>query len=319
MFIRVIRDWLWWAIFAIMQNLTCMKNKIINAMTGVRHCVPIQFIGCFLGSRIILILSIIVASMVMSTVLILDTPKGAQAHGGIIIESDITNGYEWLLAVNPFPMTPGEISLALLVYDTEENYAPMNELAVELYLAAPSNPNPCCNAEQHMGPIELEILPDIYPGDYSAFVNLQEEGEWVAKYIIIDEGKAPMELIIPFEVRPLDPNQPRPTLESFSTSIYPQPTLIDDEAPMNESDALPAPEPSPIPASETSQPTLWSNVSTLFANNLWLWGLVAIIPIGMIVMVIFLSSTENNWTDDDLEEYPEEDSEKKFEMNDIQE
>jgi len=224
------------------------------------------------------------------------TTKITQAHGGTIIDSDITNGYEWLMAVNPYPMTPGEVSLALLVYDAE-TYDPMNDLQVELYLAAPSNPNPCCNVEQHIGPIALEILPDIYPGDYSTFINLEEVGEWVAKYVVTTDNQSPLELIIPFDVRPLDLDQPRPTLEKDSVVPYSQPTLIDEEVsepPLNR-------QPTSTP---TSEPSLLSNISILFANNLWLWGLVAMIPIGMIVMVLVFSSNEedDNQPTDEIEE-----------------
>lgn len=221
--------------------------------------------------------------------------QDAQAHGGIIIDSDVTEDYEWLMAVNPFPMTPGEVSLALLVYDVK-TYDPINDLQVELYLAAPSSPRPCCNPEDHQGPIELEILPDVYPGDYSAFVDLQEVGEWEAQYIINAQDKEPIELVIPFEVRPQDPNQPRPTLEYVDPTGYGSTTLVDDEGPEVE-----------VVATPTDIPVSFSGLQTLFAENLWLWGVVAIIPIGMIIIAIFLSPKENQWDEEEQEGDQDED------------
>jgi len=213
-------------------------------------------------------------------------PQMAQAHGGIIIDSDFTDDYEWLMAVNPFPMTPGEVSLALLVYDVK-TYDPINDLQVELYLAAPSSPKPCCNPEDHQGPIELEILPDIYPGDYSAFVDLQEVGEWEAQYIINAEGKESFELVVPFEIRAQDPNQPRPTLEYVDPTGYGPTALVDDEGPEGE-----------VVATPTDIPVSFAGLQTLFAENLWLWGVVAIIPIGMIIMAIFLSPKDDQRDED---------------------
>lgn len=139
-----------------------------------------------------------------------NTPSVAHAHGGVIIEGGFTDQYEWLVAVNPFPITPGETVLTLLVYDIK-TYEPINGLETELFLASPDSAQPCCNPDDHAGDYEILVDPELFPGDYSSILDLQEAGEWEAMFTVSDE-EGRMEVLVGFEVKPVDPNTTRPTI-----------------------------------------------------------------------------------------------------------
>ncbi|MEZ4658617.1 MAG: hypothetical protein R2911_13685 [Caldilineaceae bacterium] len=55
----------------------------------------------------------------------------AQAHGGVIVAGDLTEKYEWLIQVSPYPVTtPGETYVSLVIYDIK-TYEPINGLNVD--------------------------------------------------------------------------------------------------------------------------------------------------------------------------------------------
>ena len=108
-------------------------------------------------------------------------PTTSHAHGGVVIDSGFTEHYEWLVSIDPFPTLMGEAMLTLLVYDIA-TYEPVNDLSVNLYLAAPDASQPCCEPETHIGPVRLVIDPELYPGDYSNPVNFDQPGDWALQF-----------------------------------------------------------------------------------------------------------------------------------------
>ena len=122
------------------------------------------------------------------------------AHGGVIVGSGITEEYEWLVATSPFPVTTDDNVITLLVYDAD-SFEPVNGLKVDLYLVPPGETTPCCDQKVHMGPIDLNSDPEIYPGDYSQIVTPGEIGEWGVGFVIMAEGKEPLQVEMGLEVR----------------------------------------------------------------------------------------------------------------------
>ncbi len=78
-------------------------------------------------------------------------PKPVHAHGGVIIDSGYTPQYEWLVAINPYPTTPGPTTITILVYDVQ-THQPVIDLQAELLLAAPVVQSPVANKVSTMVP-----------------------------------------------------------------------------------------------------------------------------------------------------------------------
>lgn len=134
------------------------------------------------------------------------------AHGGVVIDGGRTNDYEWAAMASPFPVTPGEVVVTVLVYDSE-TYAPINGLATTMYLAPPDSPEPCCQGEGVIGPLPLIVDPELYPGDYSNIVLLPQAGKWRGKFSIEAPG-APTDFFFTLNVKEAQGAEPRPTPES---------------------------------------------------------------------------------------------------------
>lgn len=105
------------------------------------------------------------------------------AHGGVIIDGGFTDHYEWIVMASPYPITPGETIITVLIYDIE-TYAPIDGLSPTLELSPPGEPRPCCSSDQTLGPLPLIVDPVLYPGDYSNIALLIREGEWQGKFTI---------------------------------------------------------------------------------------------------------------------------------------
>ncbi|NJN82915.1 MAG: hypothetical protein HC802_11975 [Caldilineaceae bacterium] len=114
-------------------------------------------------------------------VYIVSGARSAQAHGGVIIDNGVTDDYEWLAVVSPYPVSVGETMLTLLVYDLN-TAAPIDGLESEVLLRRPGDPSPCCNPSQHLGPYALLAEPEQFPGDYSAALSFGEMGDWEALF-----------------------------------------------------------------------------------------------------------------------------------------
>ena len=127
----------------------------------------------------------------------------AHAHGGVIVDGGFTDDFEWLVSVSPFPIVEGESVITILIYDLND-YSPVNGLDATLLLAPPDSKEECCEEGVHQGPIELEPEPELYPGDYSNFVQFDQLGEWGARFIVKDE-KRTIDAVVSLNILPADP------------------------------------------------------------------------------------------------------------------
>lgn len=136
------------------------------------------------------------------------------AHGGVIIDGGTTEHYEWIAMASPFPVTPGETILTVLIYDIN-TYAPIDGLIPTLELAPPDAPRPCCSGDNTLGPLALLVDPVLYPGDYSNITLLLQEGTWQGKFTIdesdpIGPGEE-VEIFFEIDVREAVAGEVRPT------------------------------------------------------------------------------------------------------------
>jgi hypothetical protein len=230
----------------------------------------------------------------------------ANAHGGSIIANDFTSDYEWLVAINPYPVTLGATVITLLVYDTQ-TFGPVTDMQVELYLAPPNSSAPCCEPGAHLGPLLLESNPDLFPGDYSTTVDINQPGEWQAKFIGKHE-KAPLEIIVPFVALGDLGAAPATatsvdlagTATAFADNVaaarqtpFPLSPLAQPSSPISHF-ALAQAMQSPVRASADSLASITSpllvrsgnailsRASSPFGDRWWLWGLAALAPVWMI-------------------------------------
>ncbi|MCB0091231.1 MAG: hypothetical protein KDE54_25230 [Caldilineaceae bacterium] len=125
--------------------------------------------------------------LLLITALLPLTALPAQAHGGVVVAGDLTAKYEWLIQVSPYPVTtPGETFVSLVVYDIK-TYQPINGLTVEAYLAPPGSTELCCQPGRDLGPIDILIDSEQYPGDYSILYDFTPVGQWSGLFIVKDE------------------------------------------------------------------------------------------------------------------------------------
>ena len=110
----------------------------------------------------------------------------AHAHGGVIVDSGVTEQYEWLIAINPYPVPIGESLIGVLVYDIN-TFEPIDGLTGELYLTPPDGPETCCQPGVHRGPIDLINDPTQFPGDYWNAALFDELGEWRLHFFIMSD------------------------------------------------------------------------------------------------------------------------------------
>lgn len=108
--------------------------------------------------------------------------QAVYAHGGVIMDSGYTGYVEWLVSIDPYPVTTGEAMITLLVYDVT-NYDPLNDLQATLYARGPGKVPP------NVG-VDLLIDPAIYPGDYSAKILLDQAGEWQLRFVVAGGEKS---------------------------------------------------------------------------------------------------------------------------------
>lgn len=82
------------------------------------------------------------------------------------MDGGFTEEYEWLVLSANSPVVEGPNLMSFVIYDVE-TFAPVNGMRVEVLIAHQSSEVPCCNAQDHVGPVELEADPENWPGDYS--------------------------------------------------------------------------------------------------------------------------------------------------------
>jgi len=109
-------------------------------------------------------------------------PQTTYAHGGVIMDGGFTPEYEWLVLSANSPLVEGLNLMSFVIYDIN-TYEPIDGMRVEVLIAHPSSRVECCNADEHVGPIELEADPENWPGDYSYPLPLDGFGNFQLKFI----------------------------------------------------------------------------------------------------------------------------------------
>ena len=185
----------------------------------------------------------------------------AQAHGGAIITDGYTERYEWLVAMNPYPIITGQAVVTLLVYDSN-THQPVNDLTVELYLASDTS-EPCCVQGTGIGPLLLTSDPAQFPGDYSTVVTLDKIGQWQTKFhVITNEGS--------FDAR-----------TAFTAELGNPATGVVATAPLTSSTSLTNGGilPTAVTLSLPQPVDGLAAPATPFGRYWWLWGLLALGPV----------------------------------------
>ena len=244
-------------------------------------------------SWIYLLLILLTASLVQLGL----ASEPVYAHGGVIIDSGYTPQYEWLVAINPYPTTPGPTTITILVYDVQ-THRPVIDLQGELLLAAPDSVEPCCKQGVHNGPLPLLTDPAVYPGDYSTIVDLEQVGHW-AGLVQLTAGEQTTELEIGFDV-----------LEGDSTTNAPVATAAVDAAATATAFAanVESARQSPLPlavsenlaqvASPLANSAASANVGAQRApggwlsGNWWLLGIVLLVPVVAVFVWALRPKTE---------------------------
>ena len=214
----------------------------------------------------------LLVALLLSTVV---GTQGIRAHGGVVIDSGFTNYFEWLVSINPYPVTTGEATITLLVFDVT-TYDPVNDLRATLHPTSPTG-------EQLSAGVNLTIDPAIYPGDYSANIPLDQAGEWQLQFVV-EGGDKSFEITVPVKV------VAAPVAQALGAEMTPD--LVATATVFAQNVQLARQQNSPLPA--LVSPLVLNNpvesvvamMNTLAAAHLfgiawWLWGLVAIIPIFM--------------------------------------
>ncbi|MCB0124291.1 MAG: hypothetical protein KDE58_18675 [Caldilineaceae bacterium] len=232
------------------------------------------------------------------------TPTPGQAHGGVVIDTGFTDHFEWLVSIDPYPTLLGEATLTLLVYDIA-TYEPMSDLTVQIYLAAPDAPRPCCQPETHRGPIDLIVDPEIYPGDYSNVVTFDQPGDWELQFVATAPetiGAKSFTLVVPLQIHAtMGGSQPIPIDANATPDVAATATMFAQnvaEARQENSSqaALPSSQETTnaVDAPADSAPTL----AVTRGTNWWLWGGLGLVPIVLIGWLILVSGPRDNESPD---------------------
>lgn len=214
--------------------------------------------------------------------LVLLAPRPVFAHGGVVIDSGFTPHFEWLVSIDPYPITTGQATITLLVFDLT-NYAPVNDLKPMLAMAAPGTTRPCCNPTELSAPIELTIDPQLYPGDYSAQITLAQPGEWALQFVV-EGGDRSFTVVVPLTVKAGVAQAPSalatPDVAATAT-VFAQNVQTARE----QNSPLAAPT-SPLTTTNSALDLTAAVVNTpapttFLGFQWWVWGVAALIPIGM--------------------------------------
>lgn len=209
-------------------------------------------------------------------------PQAAAAHGGVVIDSGFTDHFEWLVSIDPYPIETGQATLTLLVFDLA-TYDPVSDLAVTVLLAAPGTTRPCCNPADLSAPIPLVIDPQLYPGDYSEKINLDQPGEWALQFVV-EGGERSFTVVVPVPVKaapagPIDSALATPDVAATAT-VYAQNVAQARQ----QNSPLPGPV---IPLTTTGSSDMAAAIINtpgpmlILGFRWWLWGFAALIPLIM--------------------------------------
>lgn len=212
----------------------------------------------------------------------LPAPRPVSAHGGVVIDSGFTPHFEWLVSIDPYPITTGQATITLLVFDLT-NYDPVNDLQPTLALAAPGTTRPCCKPTELSTPIALTIDPQLYPGDYSTQITFDQPGEW-ALQVVVAGGERSFTVIVPVTVQTASEQAPSTlaTPDAAATAtVFAQ--NVQSARAQNSPLAAPA---SPLTTTGgardlTAAVVTMPTPATFLGFPWWLWAVAALIPIGM--------------------------------------
>lgn len=226
-------------------------------------------------------------SFCLIVLLALLAPRPVVAHGGVVIDSGFTPHFEWLVSIDPYPITTGQATITLLVFDLT-TYDPVNDLKPTVALAAPGTTRPCCNPAELSAPIELTIDPQLYPGDYSAQITFDQPGEWALQFVA-EGGERTFTVVVPVTVKAATEQAPPQAPSGLATpdvaataTVFAQNVQAARE--QNSPLAVPA---SPLTITTSGANELTAVVvtmpepATFLGFGWWIWGIAALIPIGM--------------------------------------
>jgi hypothetical protein len=218
--------------------------------------------------------------------------RQAQAHGGAVIASGFTEAYEWLVAVDPYPTTPGSTVITLLVFDLK-TFQPVLDLQdPQLHLTPPGGET---GTQGEIVPLETD--PTIYPGDYSAVVALDQTGDWRARFVAA--GDNPLEVTATLRVFP-GPGSSAPAGPASAPNAVATATIFaQNVAAARATQTLAAPGQPSSPLGSAGVSPLVIQVSPLaagggsaspasrepsgranpFGDAWWLWGMLGLVPI----------------------------------------
>lgn len=207
-------------------------------------------------------------------------PRPAAAHGGVVIDSGFTDHFEWLVTIDPYPLVTGQAMLTLLVYDLA-TYDPVSDLQVTVAMAPPGTTRPCCKPTELSAPIALVIDPQIYPGDYSERINLDQPGEWALQFVV-DGGERSFTTIVLLPVKAAPAGQVVSALATPDVAATATVFAGNVQAARQQNSPLAGPV-SPLTTTVATESAAVNGAGPLMILGLrwWLWGIAALIPIFM--------------------------------------
>ena len=187
-----------------------------------------------------------------------------QAHGGVVIGDGFAEHYEWLLVMNPYPITAGDAVLTLLVYDAQTQ-DPITDLQAQLTLARPGSGHACCQSGVDAGPFALAIGAGQYATDHSTTLPLNIVGRWEGKLQVTTRDTV---FEIPVKLDVIANNG------------------VNASTAMSESvgQVASSPSTSVTMASATPGMTALSTPTSPFGQHGWLWGVLALAPVVAVFM-----------------------------------
>ena len=207
-------------------------------------------------------------------------PRSAVAHGGVVIDSGFTDHFEWLVSIDPYPIETGQTMITLLVFDLA-TYDPVSDLQVTVATAPPGTVRPCCEPTDLSAPIPLVIDPQLYPGDYSERINLDQPGEWALQFVV-EGGDRSFTTIVLLPVRAAPAGQvvsPVTTPDVAATATV---FAGNVQAARQQNSPLPG-SLSPLTTTAATDIAAVNAAGPLMIMGLrwWLWGIAALIPLVM--------------------------------------
>lgn len=206
--------------------------------------------------------------------------RPATAHGGVVIDSGFTDHFEWLVSIDPYPIVTGQAMLTLLVYDLT-TYDPVSDLQVTVALAPPGTTRPCCNPTELSAPIPLVIDPQLYPGDYSELINLDQPGEWAIQFVV-EGGDRSFTTVVLVPVRAAPSGQVVSPLTTPDVAATATVFAQNVQSARQQNSPLAGPV-SPLTTTVTTTSATSNPAGPLLILGVqwWLWGVAALIPLVM--------------------------------------